>query len=72
MVRLQELLHLDEVSEAGSALRDGNKFDEGLQRDPITLQGMVPVPQQERISANIVAEFADLEQLCFHTIQGCQ
>ena len=74
VVRIQDLLHLDEVSEAGKAPRDENKFDEGaaLQRDPITLQGMVPVPQQERISAEIMTEFADLEQLCFHTIQGCQ
>ena len=74
VVRIQDLLHLDEVSEAGEAPRDENKFDEGaaLQRDPITLQGMVPVPQQERISAEIMTEFADLEQLCFHTIQGCQ
>ena len=62
------------VAKAEELLRLGEEGEEeeenGGPGKNTSFQGIEPL--ERRISAKVSAEFAELEQICFHTIQGCQ
>ena len=75
VAKAEELLRLAEdemeIEVEGTAAAGGeSSFEEGAS----FYHGMEPPPPppERRISAKVAAEFAELEQICFHTIQGCQ
>ena len=73
VAKAEELLRLAEdeieIEVEGTAAAGESSFEEGAS----FYHGMEPPPPPERrISAKVAAEFAELEQICFHTIQGCQ
>ena len=72
VAKAEELLRLaeDEIEiEVEGTAAGESSFEEGAS----FYHGMEPPPPPERrISAKVAAEFAELEQICFHTIQGCQ
>ena len=62
VAKAEELLRLaeDEVEvTAGESFQEGASFYHGIEPPP-----------ERKISAKVAAEFAELEQICFHTIQG--
>ena len=60
VVRAEDLLRLPEDEVPEKKIEDGASFYSGVE------------PWERRVSAKVAAEFAELEQICFHTIQGCQ
>ena len=61
------------VAKAEELLRLGEEGEEEEEEDGgpgknTSFQGIEPL--ERRISAKVSAEFAELEQICFHTIQG--
>ena len=60
VAEVEELLRLAEEEMPGKNLEEGALFHRGIG------------PRERRVSRKVAAEFAELEQICLHTIQECQ